>query len=143
VRRFEDYMTASIYACRCALPALLLMSPAPLLAQECCDPGGPFRAGEAYADEPATCETIGDWIERAPEVDRRITLTMSGALSAVESDGVLAYLIMCPEAGVQVMCVAYSTNDMQPGDVVTFAGGYARVGEKQVMLDPCLASGDD
>ena len=41
---------------------------------------------------------------------------------------------------MQVMCVAYSANDMRPGDVVMFGGGYSRVGEKQVMLDPCLAS---
>ena len=136
-------MIGSTRACRRALLsalALALLPAAQLRAEECCDPAGPFRPGEAYAEEPATCETIGDWIERAPEVDRRITLTVSGALSAVESDGVLAYLIMCPEPGVQVMCVAYSANDMRPGDVVMFGGGYSRVGEKQVMLDPCLAS---
>jgi hypothetical protein len=124
------------------LPALslALLPVGPLWAEDCCDPAGPFRSGEAYAEGPATCETIGHWIERVPEADRRITLTVRGALSAVESDGVLAYLIMCPEPGVQVMCVAYSTNGMQPGDVVMFGGGYARVGENQVMLDPCLAS---
>jgi hypothetical protein len=136
-------MIGSTRACRRALLSALALVPLPaaqLRAEECCDPAGPFRPGEAYAEEPATCETIGDWIERAPEVDRRITLTVSGALSAVESDGVLAYLIMCPEPGVQVMCVAYSANDMRPGDVVMFGGGYSRVGEKQVMLDPCLAS---
>jgi hypothetical protein len=136
-------MIGSIHARHRALVsalALVFLPSAPLQAEECCDPAGPFRPGEAYADEPATCETIGHWMERAPQVDRRITLTMRGALSAVETDGVLAYLIMCPEAGVQVMCVAYSTNGMQPGELVTFAGGYARVGEKQVMLDPCLAS---
>jgi hypothetical protein len=136
-------MIGSTRACRRALLSALALSLLPvaqLRAEECCDPAGPFRPGEAYAEEPATCETIGDWIERAPEVDRRITLTVSGALSAVESDGVLAYLIMCPEPGVQVMCVAYSANDMRPGDVVMFGGGYSRVGEKQVMLDPCLAS---
>ncbi len=63
-----------------------------------------------------------------------------GALSAVETDGALAYLIMCAQPGIQVMCVTYETNAMKPGDVVLFAGGYSRVGEKQVMLDPCLAS---
>ncbi len=127
---------------RALLSALALFLPpvVPAMAQDCCDPAGPFRPGEAYAEQPATCETIGRWIERAPEVDRRITLTVRGALSAVETDGVLAYLIMCPEPGVQVMCVAYSTNDMKLGDVVTFGGGYSRVGKKQVMLDPCLAS---
>lgn len=126
---------------RCALlSALFLLLPAPLRAQDCCDPAGPFRAGEAYADQPATCETIGHWIERAPEVDARISLTVRGVLSDVQSDGALAYLIMCGEGGVQVMCVTYQTNGMQPGEAVLFAGGYARVGEKQAMLDPCLAS---
>ena len=122
-------MIALMHTCRRALLSALLLLPAsPLRGEDCCDPSGPFRPGEAYAEQPATCETIGRWIERAPDVDRRITMTIHGALAAVESDGVLAYLIMCPEPGVQVMCVAYQTNGMQPGDVVTFAGGYARVG---------------
>lgn len=128
-----------------ALPlafALLLAAAGQPRAQDCCDAAGPFRPGEGYAEEPATCETIGGWVERAPQVDARITLSVRGALSAVEFDGALAYLVMCAEPGGQVMYVTYSTNDMQPGDVVLFAGGYARIGEKQVMLDPCLASGE-
>lgn len=122
------------------VPALLLAAATQPLAQECCDPAGPFRLGEGYADQPATCETIGGWVERAPQVDARITMSVRGALSAVESDGALAYLVMCAEPNVRVLCVTYSTNDMQPGDVVLFAGGYSRLGEEQVMLDPCLAS---
>ena len=115
-------MTGSIRARRRAplsAFALVLLPAVSLRAKECCDPAGPFRPGEAYAEEPATCETIGRWIGRAPEADRRITFTARGALSAVESDGVLAYLIMCPEPGVQVMCVANNTNGMKPGEVVT------------------------
>jgi hypothetical protein len=108
-------------------------------AQDCCDPASPFRAGEAYAETPATCETLAHWVERAPQVDARITMSVRGPLVAVEFDGALAYLIMCEAPGVQVMCVTYSTNGMQPGDNVLFAGGYLRVGETQVMLDPCLA----
>ena len=119
---------------------LLLASGAQPRAQDCCDPASPFREGEGYAEEPATCETLAGWVERAPQVNARITMSVRGALSAVESDGALAYLVMCEEPGVQVMCVTYETNGMQPGDVVLFAGGYSRVGEKQVMLDPCLAS---
>jgi hypothetical protein len=67
-------------------------------------------------------------------------MTVRGTLSHVETDGALAYLIMCGQGGAQVMCVTYQTNGMKPGDTVLFAGGYSRVGEKQVMLDPCLAS---
>ena len=47
---------------------------------------------------------------------------------------------MCAPPGVQVMCVTYSTNGLEAGDVVLFGGGYRRVGERQIMLDPCLAS---
>jgi hypothetical protein len=124
-----------------ALMAALLFSAArQVLAEECCDPAGPFRLGEGYADQPATCETLRGWVERAPQLDARITMSVRGALSAVESDGALAYLVMCAAPDVRVLCVTYSTNNMRPGEVVLFAGGYARVGENQVMLDPCLAS---
>ena len=123
------------------LASLLFLASSPQLrAQECCDPASPFRAGEGYAEEPATCETLLGWVERAPETNARISMTVRGALSAVGSDGALAYLVMCEEPGVQVMCVTYDTNGMKPGDTVLFGGGYSRVGEKQVMLDPCLAS---
>lgn len=127
------------FHCVLALALSLLLAASSVSAQECCDPAGPFRPGEGYAETPATCETIGNWVERAPEVDARISLTIRGKLVHVESDGALAYLIMCEEGGMQVMCVTYQTNGMKAGDEVTFGGGYARVGEKQVMLDPCLA----
>lgn len=132
-------LTATVRALALA-PALLFAAAGQSFAEECCDPAGPFRLGESYADQPATCETLRGWVERAPQVDARITMSVRGALSAVESDGALAYLVMCAEPDVRVLCVTYSTNDMRPGDVVLFAGGYARVGEEQVMLDPCLAS---
>jgi hypothetical protein len=109
-------------------------------AETCCDPAGPFVLGEAYPEQAATCETIEYWMNRAPNVDARISLAIRGALTAVEFDGTLAYLVMCDPSAVQVMCVTYSTNGREPGDVVLFGGGYIRVGEKQIMLDPCLAS---
>jgi len=65
---------------------------------------------------------------------------IEGKLKAVKFDGTLAYLLMCEPPGAQVVCVTYSTNGLGPGDVVLFAGGYRRVGEKQIILDPCLAS---
>lgn len=107
-------------------------------AQVCCDPESPFGLGEAFPEIPATCETIGGWIDRAPEIDARITMTIVGPVTEVHWDGSLAYLLMCEQTSVQVMCVTYSTNDLEPGDVVLLAGGYSRVGEKQVLLDPCL-----
>ena len=67
-------------------------------------------------------------------------MSITGQLVATEWDGALAYLIMCPEDGVQVMCVTYSRDGRNVGDTVLFGGGYNRVGERQIMLDPCLAS---
>lgn len=121
------------------LAAALAVSSAAARAQDCCDPAGPFRTGEAAADEPATCDTIGYWMERVPAYDGRLTVSIQGVLSAVETDGTLAYLVMCEAPGVRVMCVTYSTNGMQPGDFVAFGGGYAPVDETRMMLDPCLA----
>lgn len=132
-------MTAARALRASTLAVALAVSSAAARAQDCCDPAGPFRKGEAYADEPATCETIGDWIDRVPDYDGRLTMAIRGALSAVETDGTLAYLVMCDAPGVRVLCVTYSTNDMQPGDVVLFGGGYAPVDENRIMLDPCLA----
>ena len=115
------------------LAALLLALPA--TAQDF-DPDGPFRAGEGFGT-PATCDTLADWIDRAPDTGGRISMTVDGAITASDFDGALAYLVMCPAGGVQVMCVTYEPRDPSP-EIVRFAGGYARVGERQVMLDPCL-----
>ncbi len=104
------------------------------------DPEGPFRMGEGYAERPATCETIKHWIDHAPATDDRITLTITGRLAAVQWDGTLAYLVMCEEKDVQVMCVTYSKEGRHVGDTVLFAGGYARYGARRIMLDPCLTA---
>jgi hypothetical protein len=103
-------------------------------------PDSPYRRGEAYADVPATCETVNYWIDHPMDFDGRVTMTVSGKLTAVEWDGVLAYLVMCEEPGVQVMCVTYSKENRNIGDTVLFGGGFQRVGDRQIMLDPCLAS---
>jgi hypothetical protein len=100
----------------------------------------PFVMGEAYPDVPATCETVPYWINHAPETSDRVSFAITGKLVTAEWDGVLAYLIMCDEAEVQVMCVTYSKDGRDVGDTVLFGGGYSRVGERQIMLDPCLAS---
>lgn len=39
---------------------------------------------------------------------------------------------------VQVICVTYSTNDLERGDVVLLAGGYSRIDDQEIMLDRCL-----
>jgi hypothetical protein len=123
-----------------ALLALLLLAPSLSSASDCCDPASPFREGEGYADKAATCEDIAYWADRAPKTESRITLTIKGKLSAVHWTGVIAYLVMCDEKAMQVVCVTYETNDMRAGEVVSFAGGYGRRGDKQIFMDPCLAS---
>lgn len=100
----------------------------------------PFTLGEAFPEKPATCESVKHWAGKAPNIDDRVSFAIVGKLVAVEWDGTLAYLIMCPESEIQVMCVTYSKEGRRVGDSVTFAGGYNRVGERAIMLDPCLAS---
>ena len=112
----------------------------PLAASDCCDPKSPFRDGEGRADQPATCENIAYWAERAPQTNARISMVIRGKLSDVAGSDVVAYLEMCDSKGLRVVCVTYQTNGMKAGETVTFAGGYERRSKEWVMLDPCLAS---
>ena len=99
----------------------------------------PFMLGEAYPKVAATCETAKYWIKHAPEIDARVSFAITGKLVAVEWDGALAYLLMCNESDVQVLCVTYSRDGRSVGDTVVFGGGYSRAGDRRIMLDPCLA----
>jgi hypothetical protein len=112
----------------------------PLHASGCCDPASPFREGEGWAETAATCENLRHWAERAPTTNDRVSMSVTGKLSGVHSNGILAYLEMCDPKGLRVVCVTYETNGMQAGDVVTFGGGFARRNTEWVILDPCLAS---
>ena len=122
------------------LAITMLVTGSGAFAQDWRDAGSPFVLGEAFPETPATCETIGKWIDRAPDTLDRVSLAITGELVAAEWDGALAYLIMCKEPGVQVMCVTYSLDGRAVGDRVMFAGGYGRAGERRIILDPCLAS---
>ncbi|WP_188408986.1 hypothetical protein [Agaricicola taiwanensis] len=122
------------------LAAVAALPLSPALAEEWKRPDSPFTMGEAHPEVPATCETARHWIDHAPATDDRVSFAIEGALVAVHWDGVLAYLIMCDEPGVQVMCVTYSKEGREVGNRVMFAGGYIRAGERRIMLDPCLAS---
>jgi hypothetical protein len=102
-------------------------------------PDSPFVLGEAYPETPATCETIEHWHDKAPEISARVSFAIAGKLTAVEWDGVLAYLVMCEDSQVQVLCVTYSRDGRNVGDTVLFGGGYSRAGDRRIMLDPCLA----
>lgn len=124
-----------------AAAVLLIVAVGPAHADDepIIDPASPFRLGEGYPETPATCETVADWIEQAPAYDGRISMTIVGPLEASHWDGALAYLVMCEPSGVQVMCVTYAPREVDPDAPVMFAGGYQRISENQVMLDPCLA----
>lgn len=111
-----------------------------VVAKDCCDPTGPFALGEGPITHPATCDTMASWLERAPETPGRISMAIRGELTAIGADEALAYLIMCRPSEIQVMCVTYGTGDFRAGDVAVFAGGFSRAGDRQTMLDPCLAS---
>ncbi|MEJ8571384.1 hypothetical protein [Microbaculum marinum] len=122
------------------LATMLALACTATQAQECCDQESPFRPGEGWAETPATCETIGHWAQNAPQTNVRISLAIDGKLSEVHWDGALAYLIMCEPEQVQVMCVTYDTNGLEPGETVSFGGGYSQIGPTHIVLDPCLAS---
>lgn len=88
-------------------------------------PDSPFVLGEAYPETPATCETIEHWHDKAPEISARVSFAIAGKLTAVEWDGVLAYLVMCEDSQVQVLCVTYSRDGRNVGDTVLFGGDTA------------------
>lgn len=121
-----------------AVAALSFLEPAAAL-EPWEAPDSPYVLGEAYPATPATCETIEHWNDKAPMISARVSFAIVGKLTAVEWDGVLAYLVMCEDSEVQVLCVTYSRDGRDVGDTVLFGGGYSRAGERRIMLDPCLA----
>jgi hypothetical protein len=124
---------------RMVVVTLGLLLPTGLGAADCCAPDSPFRDGEEPSDKPASCDTIGHWADRAPTTDARISLRIKGKLTKVTKTDVVTYLDMCDAKIMQVTCVTYDPEGMRSGDRVGFAGGYARVGPKHIVMDPCLA----
>jgi hypothetical protein len=102
-----------------------------------------FSAPEQPARSPASCSEIRPMSSGLPLQTTRIDLSTTGVLTAVQTDGALWYLVMCSAPDVRVMCVTYASNDMKPGERVTFRGGYNRVDPDHAVLDPCLASRPD
>jgi hypothetical protein len=105
-----------------------------------------FSPGDLPARRAAACEELramaGALAARQTDADpdARVDLTLAGPLTAVRSDGVLWYLVMCRD--LRVMCVTYQSNGMTTGDRVTMKGAWRRVDENHALLDPCLASAD-
>lgn len=106
------------------------------IAEPVFEENGPFRIAEGLGT-PVTCETIGEWIDRVADYDGRITMTTKGSVEESHWDGALAYLVMCKPEDIQIMCVTYAKRDVSE-EIILFAGGYKRVGERKIMLDPCL-----
>ncbi|MCD2181798.1 hypothetical protein [Rhizobium sp. GN54] len=123
---------------------MLPMLAAPAPAQESPYPGRPGLAfPEGTPLETARCNDLHKTIENfQPPSGQRIDLWASGPLTIVETDEVLWYLGICPVPGIRVLCVTYSDNGMQVGDVVTVRGAMRIQDDSHVLLDPCLASRD-
>ncbi|MCT7375389.1 hypothetical protein [Chelativorans salis] len=47
----------------------------------------------------ATCDDLGYWIVRLPDIDQRLDMAVAGPLAAAEFGGALAYLVVCPADG--------------------------------------------
>lgn len=109
------------------------------MAQPAIDPKGPFVIGEAFPNTPASCDSLPGWLDRVPDYDGRISMAVRGELTASETDGTLAYLFMCAETQIQVVCITYEERAIIPGQQVLLAGGFAGTGDGHVVLDPCLA----
>lgn len=125
-----------------ALIALTLAA-LPAAAAPCCDPASPFRQGEEMPAQNATCGTLPGWVDRAPQTDDRVSMAIEGRVTSAEADEVLAYLAMCEDAPVTVVCVTYLPLETAKGDRLVLAGGYNRAEPGLVVLDPCLPFAHD
>jgi len=97
-----------------------------------------FSLGDQPALSSARCDDIRKMSAGLQRPEHRIDLTITGELTTVRSDGALWYLLMCRD--VRVLCVTYESNDMKAGDRVVMKGGYNRLDDKHILLDPCLAN---
>ena len=98
-----------------------------------------FSEAEQPVRMPAECRDVRRMAEGMPELDYRIDLSVVGKLTAVQTDNVLWYLVLCSAPDIRIMCVTYQSNGMAIGDTVIVKGGYLRRDANHVMLDPCLA----
>jgi hypothetical protein len=98
-----------------------------------------FSEAELPARAQAECKDVRRMADGLPELDYRIDLTALGSLTAVQTDSVLWYLVLCSSPDIRIMCVTYESNGMAVGDRVIVKGGYRRLDANHVVLDPCLA----
>jgi hypothetical protein len=107
----------------------------------------PDRKGLTYAEGTppgiASCAELSKTIKGfVPPPEERVDLWSTGPVTLVHTDDVLWYIAICSEPGVRVLCVTYSRNDMEIGDVVTVRGAMRVQDNTHVVLDPCLSSAD-
>ncbi|WP_334360247.1 MULTISPECIES: hypothetical protein [unclassified Bradyrhizobium] len=113
----------------------------PLIASEELFANRPaFSVAEQPVRMPAECRDVRRMAEGIPELDYRIDLSVVGSLTAVQTDQVLWYLVLCSLPDIRIMCVTYQSNGMTVGERVIVKGGYRRRDANHVLLDPCLAS---
>ena len=87
----------------------------------------------------STCQDLRASIRKLdPKPDDYLVIEVVGPLADVQSDGVLAYMLMCSPPDPQVLCVTYSAGGRKKGDQVILAGTYGERGPDHIMLDPCL-----
>jgi len=99
-----------------------------------------FSEAEQPVRMPAECGDVRRMADGIPELDYRIDLSVVGSLTAVQTDNVLWYLVLCSLPDIRIMCVTYQSNGMAFGDRVIVKGGYLRRDANHVLLDPCLAN---
>ena len=99
-----------------------------------------FSEAEQPVQRPAECSDVRRMADGLPVLDYRIDLSAIGSLMAVQTDGVLWYLVLCSSPDIRIMCVTYESNGMAVGDRVIVKGGYRRLDANHVQLDPCLAN---
>ena len=99
-----------------------------------------FSEAEQPVRMPAECGDVRRMADGIPELDYRIDLSVVGSLTAVQTDNVLWYLVLCSLPDIRIMCVTYQSNGMAIGDRVIVKGGYLRRDANHVLLDPCLAN---
>jgi hypothetical protein len=120
---------------------LCLAEPAPSMTSDDIFAGrSAFSEAEQPVQAPAECGDVRRMADDLPALDYRIDLSVVGNLTAVQTDSVLWYLVLCSSPDIRIMCVTYESNGMATGDRVIVKGGYRRLDANHVMLDPCLAN---
>jgi len=134
-------MQAAIAGLAVATTVLCLAVPGVSIASDDIFANRPaFSEAEQPARMPAECGDVRRMADGIPELDYRIDLSVVGRLTAVQTDNVLWYLVLCSLPDIRIMCVTYQSNGMALGDRVIVKGGYQRRDANHVMLDPCLAN---